>query len=67
MENINTLYALLIHWTQTSRAKYIREDPTAVFLNININGQGFIGDDTGAIHLEFDTIQDGIEQLQIAQ
>ena len=65
MQNLNTLYTLFTRWVQISREEYIRENQTAVFLNIDITGQGYISDDTGDIYFEFETIRDGIRQLQI--
>ena len=64
MQNINTLYDLLVRWVQVSHDEYIRENPAAVFLIISVEGQGFIGDDAGGIHFEFDTIRDGIARLK---
>ena len=64
MQDINTLYTLFALWTQTTHAEYIRDNPIAAFLNITITGNGFIGDDAGGVHFEFNTITDGIKQLQ---
>ena len=64
MQNIKTLYALFTCWTQVSHEEYIRANPAAAFLNVDFEGRGFIGDDTGGVYFEFKTIRDGIRQLK---
>jgi len=64
MEKINILYDLFTRWVKTTNSEYIRKNPAAPFLNIDAKGQGFVGDDAGGIYFEFDTIADGIRQLQ---
>ena len=64
MKGIDALYVLFALWAKTSPEEYVREDPIVAFLNIDIAGRGFIGDDAGGTYFEFESIHDGIKQLQ---
>lgn len=44
-------------------ARYREFDP---FLNIDVDGRGWVGDGVGGTFFEFDNIGDGIEQIGAA-
>lgn len=63
---MNVLWKLFCDWVKRTDEEYIQVNQDAAFINIDVAGKGWIGDDAGGVYFEFDDLNDGISQLEIA-
>lgn len=63
---MNTLWQFFRDWVKRTDEEYIQANQDAAFINVDVNGKGWIGDDAGGVYFEFDDLVDGIKLLEIA-